>query len=37
MRKLFVILLVVILSVSALASIKVGAILPMTGGVAAFG
>ena len=37
MRKLFVILLVVFLSLSALASIKVGAILPMTGGVAAFG
>lgn len=37
MRKLVLIVLVVILSISTFASIKVGAILPMTGGVAAFG
>jgi len=37
MRKLVLIVLVVFLSVSAFSTIKVGAILPMTGGVAAFG
>lgn len=37
MRKLVLIVLVAILSVSTFATIKVGAILPMTGGVAAFG
>jgi branched-chain amino acid transport system substrate-binding protein len=37
MRKLVLIVLVVFLSISAFSTIKVGAILPMTGGVAAFG